>query len=99
MTPSYFSIVETIVKNKKLTLSYQSSFFFCMTILTLQKKLLSVKEIYLALLCSFGYFGMTEVKNLHLISSKNSQSFFIEKDINKNTLDLHTRADRISDDQ
>ena len=54
-------------------------------------------------MCSFGYFGKTkEVKNINLISPKNSQSFFIKKYVIRERLDFQLKhgsgRDLVTDD-
>ena len=42
-------------------------------------------------MCSFSYFGKTRERKKKLISSKNSQSFFIEKYTIRERLDLQLK--------
>ena len=78
MTP-YFSLIETIIQNKKVTLCYQDLSFLYDRFDIIKKSFISETNKFLPILCSFRYFGTTEVKELHLISARNSKSFFYRK--------------------
>ena len=59
----------------------------------IKKTFVSEFNDFLPLMCSFGYFGKTkEVKNINLISPKNSQSFFIEKYVIRNEARFSTET-------
>ena len=79
MTPLYFSLIETIIQNKKVTLCYQDLSFLYDRSDIIKKSFISETNKFLPILCSFRYFGTTEVKELHLISARNSKSFFYRK--------------------
>ena len=43
-------------------------------------------------MCSFGYFGTTHgIENINLISSKNAQKFYVEKDAIREQLDFQLK--------
>ena len=43
---------------------------------------------FLPIFCSFSFFGSTDTERLQLISPKNAQSLFVEKDTKKETIDF-----------
>ena len=81
------------MKIMKSNESYHNSFFFIYDRSNIIKQTF-VSEIkkFLSLMCSSGYFGKTQkIKRAHLIPSKNSQSFFIEKDSIREFLTLQVK--------
>ena len=68
--------------------THQDSFFIYDRSNIIKTTFISELNKFLSILCSFSYFETTETTELHFISSKNAQSFFIEKDAIKNTIDF-----------
>ena len=68
--------------------TYQNSFFIYDRSNIIKITFISELNKILPIISFFSYFGTTETTKLHLPSSKNAQSFSIEKDAIKNTIDF-----------
>ena len=76
MTPNFFKSIKEIKNNQAI----QSSFFLYERSNIIKKFFLKEINEFLPIMCSFGYFGKTtDIQNIDLISSKNVQKFYVEK--------------------
>ena len=68
------------MKEIKNDQAIQSSFFLYDRSNIIKKTLVNEINEFLLIMCSFGYFGKTtDIQNIDLISFKNAQKFYIEK--------------------
>ena len=85
MTPTCFKALEEVKNNH----SIQSSFFLYDCSDVIKKTFVTEINDFLPIICSFGYFGTTHnIENINLISSKNAQKFYVEKNSAREKLDL-----------
>ena len=88
MTPNFFKCMKEIKNNQAI----QSSFFLCDRSNIIKKTFVNEINQFLPIMCSFGYFRKTtDIQNIDLISSKNAQKIYIEK----NTADLETDNNKL----
>ena len=88
MTPTFLKGLNDIKDNQ----SIQSSFFLYDRSSVIKKTFVSELDDFLPIMCSFGYFGTKHnIQNIDLISTKNAQKFYIEKDAIKERLDFQLK--------
>ena len=85
MTPIFFKGLKDIKDND----SMQSSFFLYDCSNIIKKTFVSEVNDFLAIMCSFGYFGnITNTHKINLISAKNARKFYILKHVSGTELVL-----------
>ena len=99
MTPNFFKGMKEIKSNQAI----QSSFFLYDCSNIIKKIFVNKINEFLSIMCSFGYFGKTtDIENIDLISSKNAQKFYIEKNTIRDRLGFELKhvsgADLETDD-
>ena len=88
MTHTFFKGMKEIKNNQVI----QNSFFLYDRSNITKKAFVNEINEFLTIMCSFGYFGKTtDIQNIDLISSKNAQKFYIQKNTVRDRLDFELK--------
>ena len=88
MTPTFLKGLKDIKDNQ----SIKSSFFLYDRSRVIKKTFVSELNDFLPIMCSFGYFSTTHnIQNIDLISPKNAQEFYKDKDAIRDRLDFQLK--------
>ena len=80
------------MKEIKNNQAIQRSFFLYDRSNIIKKTFVNEINEFLPIMCSFGYFGKTtDIQNIDLISSKNAQKVYIEKNAIRDRLDFELK--------